>query len=125
VPVVERPWLALAQPNPNYPASLADRLVAPRNGSSEFRGPIGRFGRDIHYIARNVEFPAMIYTAQAILFITRERKRAQAMGAFFIADADAAIRCAKGHQIFAQQPHAPWRSIRLKELLTTQRQPHR
>src|SRR5215471_10967342 len=72
---------------------------------------VRRNARHVDAAARNVELPAVIDAAQAILFIASEEQRSAAMWAAMVHHADPARTVAKADQLLAEQHQLEWWSI--------------
>src|SRR5262249_54044473 len=92
-----------------------------------FRGRIGlgldlvleilrrRHARHVDAIAGNVELPAVVDAADAVLLVTPEEQRGAAVWAAMVYDADPPGAVAKGNQLLAEQ-HQPHRGAVALEL---------
>src|SRR6516225_8143980 len=75
-----------------------------------------RLRRHLHALAGYVVFPAVIRTAQAVLFVAAEPQRHAAMRAELIHDADASEAVAEGDQPLAKEFHPHRRAVRFGNL---------
>ena len=62
-----------------------------------------------------IEFPAVIDAAQAAFLVAAEEQRRAAMRTIGIDQTNLALAVAEGDQVFAEQPHAQRRAIRVPE----------
>ncbi len=101
--------------DPHKTARLARRigLVLHAIGNEAVFG----FGRHLHHVAIDVEFPAVIEAAQPALFVTRKHQRGAPVRAILVEDADTAFAVAEHHKILAQQAHLHRRAVRLSRFL--------
>jgi hypothetical protein len=72
-------------------------------------------------IAVDVELPAVVRAADALLLIATEEEGCGAVRAGILDQRDLARRDAKTDQVFAEQAQAHWRTVRLRHLLGEQR----
>ena len=101
--------------NPDQPA--VDGRGVSRDANLVFEVAFGRFGRHVDAVAVDVEFPAVIDTANAALLVASEVERCAAVRAVRLDHSDFVIRVAKGDQILTEQAQAHGRAIRLGQLV--------
>jgi len=101
--------------NPNQAAVKGCRVS--RDVNLVFEVAFGGFGRHVDAVAVDVEFPAVIDTANAALLVASEVERGAAVGAVRLDDPDFVIRVAKGDQILTEQAQAHGRAIRFGQLV--------
>jgi len=75
-----------------------------------------RFRRHFHALAGYVVFPAMIRTAQSVLFVAAEPQRHAAMRTELIHDANTSEAVAEGDQPLAKELHPHRRAVRFGNL---------
>ena len=76
-----------------------------------------RFAGAVYDVAFDVDFPAVVETAQAAFLVAAERERRAPVRAVLVEHAEAAGGVAKRHQVLTQQPHAYRRTVALGDLL--------
>ena len=69
-----------------------------------------------HHVAIHIHLPAVVQAAQAAVFIAAKHQRHAAMRAVLVHHADAAVRVAKHHQVFAKNLRFDGRAVRLAHL---------
>ena len=69
--------------------------------------------RHIKHVAVDAVFPAVVDAPQAAVFVAAIEKRGSAVRTTLAEQANASLAVAKSNQLFAQQPHANGRTIRL------------
>ena len=107
-----------AHVGPQHAAALDERIGL----QLDLLGVTGfdRFGRHVDALARIVEFPAVIGTAQPAFLVAAEPERRAAMRTEFVDQAIVAVGVAEGDEALGQDLHAHRRAIVLRQLLRQQ-----
>src|SRR5205823_4071874 len=82
---------------------------------------VGRLTGHVDAAPGDVVLPAVIDTAETVLFVAPVEQRRAPMGTERSEQADSSARVSEGNEVFAEQANAHRRGVRPRELLREQR----
>ncbi len=124
-----RLFVGIAHVSPEDPALFLERVGL----ELDVLAKVGFFGGHVDALAGDVEFPAMIRTAQTAFLVAPEPQRRTPVGAQFIHQPESSFGVAKGDEFFRQQLHAHRRTVgfwqfvckQCRDPVTAENCPHR